>query len=151
VGDHTKTVCSTVIAEAFQNVSFPILPVIQTSAEKGYELIPRNPRLITPRDFDYSPYFEIIKYPFIQVVEQGMYRSLPWNETGLTSNTGTIFDPQQKNNLAQQSKKPILPPIFADPPDVPINSHQFSQEAVMDAILTPKPSPSSSAPTNKST
>lgn len=131
-GSHTKTVCSTVIAEAFQSVSFPILPIVQSNEETGYELLHRNPRLVTPRDFDYSPYFEIIKYPFIQVVEQGMYRQLPWNETGLTSNSGTIFDPKKKHPNLNNTKN--APTIFADPLDTPMNSHNFYDADVLDAI-----------------
>ncbi len=85
-GTYTKTVCSTMIAEAFGSVLFPILPMVQENDRTGIELVHRNPRLFTPRDFDYSPYFEIIKYPFIQTVEHGLYQKLPWNQEGLMSN-----------------------------------------------------------------
>ncbi|MBT4963400.1 MAG: hypothetical protein HOI53_00055 [Francisellaceae bacterium] len=79
-----KTICSTVIAEAFNSVDFPILPHVQHDSEKGLELIYRNPKLYTPKDFDYSPYFEIIKYPFVSFDDY--YRKLPWNKEGLISN-----------------------------------------------------------------
>lgn len=79
----TRTVCSTMIAEAFSSIHFPILPHIKKSEETGFELFQRNPRLYTPRDFDYSPYFEIIKFPFISVDEQPAYRKLPWNKEGV--------------------------------------------------------------------
>lgn len=85
-GATTKTVCSTVIAEAFNSVDFPILPHIQQDEQKGIELIYRNPKLYTPKDFDYSPYFEIIKYPFVSFDDY--YRKLPWNKDGLISNDG---------------------------------------------------------------
>lgn len=84
-GENTRTACSTMIAEAFNSVEFPILPLVQEHATKGIELITRNPKLYTPRDFDYSPYFEIIKYPFIQHTDYAMYRRLPWNRDGLVS------------------------------------------------------------------
>ena len=103
-GSYTKTVCSTVIAEAFTTVSFPILPAIKkTHTEDGkddVELVHRNPRLFAPRDFDYSPYFEIIKYPFIQVVEKGLYRQLPWSKEGLISNDSEMINP---NSLPRQN------------------------------------------------
>lgn len=79
----TRTVCSTMIAEAFTSVHFPILPHIKKSEETGIELFHRNPRLYTPRDFDYSPYFEIIKYPFVGFDDQPAYRKLPWNKEGV--------------------------------------------------------------------
>lgn len=78
-----RTVCSTMIAEAFSSVHFPILPHLRKHEETGIEMLQRNPRLYTPRDFDYSPYFEIIKYPFISVDEQPAYRKLPWNKEGV--------------------------------------------------------------------
>jgi len=79
----TRTVCSTMIAEAFSSVHFPILPHIKKNKDTGIELFQRNPRLYTPRDFDYSPYFEIIKYPFVGLDDQPSYRRLPWNKEGV--------------------------------------------------------------------
>lgn len=78
--ESTRTVCSTMIAEAFTSVHFPILPHLRKNEDTGIELFHRNPRLYTPRDFDYSPYFEIIKYPFLGFDEQPAYRKLPWNK-----------------------------------------------------------------------
>jgi hypothetical protein len=39
-----------------------------------------NPRLYTPKDFDDSPYFDIIKHPFIGEGDVADYRKLPWNQ-----------------------------------------------------------------------
>lgn len=79
----TRTVCSTIIAEAFAAVRFPILPHIKKSNATGIELYHRNPRLYTPSDFDYSPYFEIIKYPFVAFDNEAPYKKLPWNKQDL--------------------------------------------------------------------
>lgn len=84
-GENTKTVCSSMIAEAFDSVEFPILPLVKKHDIKGIELIIRNPKLYSPRDFDYSPYFEIIKYPFVEFADYAVYRKLPWNREGLIS------------------------------------------------------------------
>jgi hypothetical protein len=78
-----RTVCSTMIAEAFNSVHFPILPHVKRNNETGIEMFRRNPRLYTPSDFDYSPYFEIIKYPFVGIDDQPGYRKLPWNKEGV--------------------------------------------------------------------
>lgn len=79
-GGSMRTICSSVLAEAFQSVKFPILPLLRAHSQKGVQLFVRNPRLFTPRDFDYSPYFDIIKYPFVTLTEHGLYRQLPWTD-----------------------------------------------------------------------
>ena len=76
----TKTVCSTLIAEAFAHIQFPILPLVKRNQEDKVTLYRRNPRLCTPSDFDYSPYFEIIKYPFLDFQQYSDYRLLPWTK-----------------------------------------------------------------------
>jgi hypothetical protein len=80
IGTPTKEICSSMLAEAFASVQFPILPVVRTSHKGELVLHQRNPRLFTPSDFDYSPYFEIIKYPFFELAEHIPYRNLPWDE-----------------------------------------------------------------------
>lgn len=61
-GIRTKESCSSLLAEAFQSVNFPILPILRGEG-KNARYDKKNPRLYSPRDFDYSPYFDIIKYP----------------------------------------------------------------------------------------
>ncbi len=80
-GRPEKTVCSTMIAEAFGNVSFPILPLIKQTEEGETRLFRRNPKFCTPSDFDYSPYFEVIKYPFMDFYHEAHYL-LPWKGIG---------------------------------------------------------------------
>lgn len=81
-GDPESGVCSSLIAEAFSSVQFPVLPFVEQHGENGgVEFIPRNPYLFTPKDFDYSPYFEIIKYPLFSPEEPlPYYRRLPWTK-----------------------------------------------------------------------
>ncbi len=81
-GRPTRTVCSTMIAEAFAYIQFPVLPLVRQVNENEVQLFRRNPKLCTPKDFDYSPYFEIIKYPFIDCCDYGTYRLLPWHGSG---------------------------------------------------------------------
>jgi Permuted papain-like amidase enzyme, YaeF/YiiX, C92 family len=67
--DPTRAICSTLIAEAFQSVHYPILPEVsfENSGEPGcndcyHEVMHiRHYSLFTPRDFDISPYFEVVK------------------------------------------------------------------------------------------
>lgn len=81
-GRPTRTVCSTMIAEAFGFVQFPILPLVKRFDDDKVQMFRRNPKLCTPRDFDYSPYFEIIKYPFVDFRYEEDYHLLPWHGTG---------------------------------------------------------------------
>jgi len=84
-GQVTRRICSSLIAEAFRSVHFPILPLVKRDAHNQLKFIPRNPRLFTPNDFDYSPYFDIIKYPFLGPAEYAVYRNLPWDKNGFHS------------------------------------------------------------------
>ena len=96
-GEQSKTVCSTMIAEAFASVHFPILPVVHRAADGGLKLYKRNPRLYTPSDFDYSPYFEIIKYPLLGGDDLALYRQLPWDQEGVVCNAhGDCYIPPSK-------------------------------------------------------
>ena len=76
-GELARTICSTLIARAFASVQYPILPTLHRAPEGGVVFHRRNTRLITPRDFDHSPYFEIIKYPFFGD-DVTRYRQLNW-------------------------------------------------------------------------
>jgi hypothetical protein len=79
-GEPTKAICSTLIAQAFQAVGYPILPQVtrrrNDSSRSEQEIYAsRHPSLYTPRDFDISPYFQVVK----PAIEQGFdYRRLTW-------------------------------------------------------------------------
>jgi hypothetical protein len=68
-GNPTRAICSTLIAQAFQSVQYPILPRIETVRSDDPDcddcsreiLHVRHHSLFVPRDFDVSPYFDIIK------------------------------------------------------------------------------------------
>ncbi len=65
------------IADAFQSIQFPILPLVAIDKKQHIELIERNPRLFTPSDFDLSPYFYVIKYPIFDLKGMNL-KDLPW-------------------------------------------------------------------------
>lgn len=89
VGLPTRTVCSTMIAAAFASVHFPILPVIHREENGSLKLYKRNTKLFVPRDFDTSPYFEIIKYPLLGLDDIAVYRQLPWDTEGVICDNET--------------------------------------------------------------
>ena len=68
----TRAICSTLIAQAFQSIHYPILPVVEVTEDAKAPgrihqhvvreiLHVRNSALYVPRDFDISPYFTIVK------------------------------------------------------------------------------------------
>jgi hypothetical protein len=72
-GSPTRAICSTLIAQAFQTINYPILPPIEDAAsgqagtarvglDGSHEVAHiRHYSLFTPRDFDISPYFMVVK------------------------------------------------------------------------------------------
>ena len=82
-GEPTKAICSTLLAQAFESVRYPILPEVELDdgdtaggqrARKEILHI-RHHSLYAPRDFDVSPFFAIVK----PRIEQGFeFRELEW-------------------------------------------------------------------------
>ena len=89
-GDPTRAICSSLIAEAYGQIRYPILPEItrapgRASAQSSYlrrEILHiRHHSLYTPRDFDLSPYFRIVK----PTLEYGFdYRAVTWDDKAST-------------------------------------------------------------------
>ncbi|SIS52067.1 Permuted papain-like amidase enzyme, YaeF/YiiX, C92 family [Roseivivax lentus] len=74
-GDPTRAICSSLIAQAFQSVQYPILPRIETLAgtHAAREILHiRHHSLFAPRDFDISPFFEIVKPHLAQGFDPGL-------------------------------------------------------------------------------
>lgn len=82
-GDPTQAICSSLIAQAFHFIRYPILPenvVLKQADPAGRDcyremLHIRHHSLFTPKDFDVSPYFQIIK-PTLS--EDFDFHNLPW-------------------------------------------------------------------------
>ncbi len=106
-GDPESSICSSRIADAFTQVQFPILPFIQPEADHVKEIYHRNPHLYTPKDFDYSPYFSIIKYPVFNPEEPlPYYRRLPWTKSGfLHQDHGVLAAPKEHKKPFKLFKK----------------------------------------------
>ena len=80
-GDPTRAICSTLIAQAFAAIRYPVLPRIErrgySRARRREILHIRHHSLYAPCDFDLSPYFQIVK-PSIDVAFD--HRQLLWAE-----------------------------------------------------------------------
>jgi hypothetical protein len=84
-GDPTRAICSSLIAQAFDSVGYPILPEItkapgRAHAESRYArrdiMHIRHHSLFAPRDFDLSPYFEIVKPTLVHGFD---YKKINWS------------------------------------------------------------------------
>lgn len=82
-GDPTRAICSTLIAQAFQSIRYPILPITSVQNDDRPDcpacvseiLSVRHHSLFAPRDFDVSPYFEVVK----PTIEAGFdFHMLKW-------------------------------------------------------------------------
>lgn len=85
-GDPTRAICSTLIAEAFESIGYPVLPTVEYRPAPTRDcpgclaevLHIRHHSLYTPRDFDVSPFFQIVK----PQIEDGFdFRALQWDRT----------------------------------------------------------------------
>jgi hypothetical protein len=77
-GNPTRIICSALIAQAFEVVRYPILPKItrlESAAARREVLQIRDSSLYAPRDFDISPYFQIVKPT---LVENFNYKCMDW-------------------------------------------------------------------------
>ena len=82
-GDPTRAICSTLIAQAFQAIRYPVLPLVAyrpaaTPGDVDEVLRIRHHSLYAPRDFDVSPYFRIVK-PSLEGSFD--FRALTWDSS----------------------------------------------------------------------
>lgn len=92
-GDPSRAICSTLIAQAFQSIRYPILPIIEQQDADSPQcpgcvkevMHIRHHSLFAPRDFDISPYFQVIK---VGLDVDFDYRVLPWAEAGSAGDSG---------------------------------------------------------------
>jgi len=82
-GDPTRIICSALIAQAFESVRYPILPrVTQIESRQARRdiLEIRHSSLYAPRDFDISPYFEVVKPTILCGFD---YKAMHWADLPL--------------------------------------------------------------------
>ena len=79
-GHPTRIICSALIAQAFGSVRYPILPKITRLESKSARreiLEIRHSSLYAPRDFDISPYFEVVKPTLVTGFD---YKAMQWSD-----------------------------------------------------------------------
>jgi hypothetical protein len=89
-GDPTRAICSRLIAQAFQSIRYPTLPNITVREANRIDcpgcvdeiLRIRHHSLFVPRDFDVSPYFQLIKP---SIAADFDFSALSWEDPPLAS------------------------------------------------------------------
>lgn len=82
-GDPTQAICSTLVARAFETVHYPILPMAAPDGSAHVDcpdcvaavFHARDSSLLVPRDFDVSPYFQVVKPSLVGGFD---YKALIW-------------------------------------------------------------------------
>jgi hypothetical protein len=95
-GHPTRIICSALIAQSFECVRYPILPKItkvQNESARREILEIRHSSLYAPRDFDISPYFEVVKPTIINGFD---YRSMQWSDLTPCGGAEAPVAPAQK-------------------------------------------------------
>jgi len=85
-GHPTRIICSALIAQAFDTVRYPILPKItrlESEAARQEILEIRHSSLYAPRDFDISPYFEVVKPTLVHGFD---YKAIAWADQPTAEN-----------------------------------------------------------------
>jgi len=86
--DPTRAICSSMIAQAFQLLGYPILPE-HGPADGPHVLVKRHYTHFVPRDFDLSPYFRVVKPTLVLGFD---YRKLIWRESADQTARGPEID-----------------------------------------------------------
>lgn len=110
-GAHSRLASSELIAEAFGFIQFPIMPLVKKTGANGAQLFRRTPKLCLPSDIDVSPYFDVVKYPFIDFANYNGHNLLPWKGSGVLSG--------EENNLhlshnSDENKLRVVKPSSGD-------------------------------------
>ena len=93
-GDPSRLICSALIAEAFRAVQYPILPKITlTRSRQAIEQILeiRHSSLYCPRDFDISPYFNVVKPTIVKGFD---YKMLQWVDSQMANEMQITLAPR---------------------------------------------------------
>jgi hypothetical protein len=99
-GHPTRIICSALIAQAFSVVRYPILPkvtLLESEAARQEILEIRHSSLYAPRDFDISPYFDVVK----PTVRNGFdYRAVAWVDLAESASLVPEAEPAEELSAA---------------------------------------------------
>jgi hypothetical protein len=78
-GSLLRQVAGTPVGDAFAFVQFPVLPLVKSRRGDTSRLYSRQPGIYFAADFDHSPYMDVIKYPFVDQIDNSHVRLQPWH------------------------------------------------------------------------
>jgi hypothetical protein len=98
--DASRIICSSLIAQAFDAVRYPVLPKItyvesQSERHKIAEI--RHSSLYAPRDFDLSPYFMVVKPTLVRSFN---YKEMQWADRLQVRTEQAILAPELERATA---------------------------------------------------
>ena len=76
-------------------IQFPVHPLVKEPGDPGTRLLRLQPRVFHAADFDHSPYFDVIKAPYLLDKVPSGFGALPWK-----GNAGALAPEQRKRHLS---------------------------------------------------
>lgn len=125
-----EVICSTLLARAFGSVGYPVLPKVTVDEIKAQSTFWRrllgredagfralyqeeDPAFITPRDFDLSPYFDIVKINYL-IEPRFDYRQIRWAQEA-----PTLSVPELQVEPARAAAPAPIAPTSGNAPSAP--------------------------------
>src|SRR5690554_75562 len=101
-GSLLRQITGTPVGEAFSFIQFPVLPLVKQKHDGASQLYSRQPGIYFAADFDHSPYFDVIKYPFIDQLDNPRVRLQPWSgQHDALSGTAKKEDNKPQGNVVR--------------------------------------------------
>jgi hypothetical protein len=115
-GEATEVICTTMLARAFAGVGYPIVPRVTLdeieNPQRWFDRLRRrdntrmvralyekeDPALITPRDFDLSPYFDVIKFNHLANGKFD-YRRIEWASTDVPAPPAAVSSTETSEDV----------------------------------------------------
>ncbi len=102
-GNLLRGLTGSVAGEAYSFIQYPVLPLVKRHEDGHLRLYRPQPRAWFAADFDHSPYFDVIKYPFLHSDESRHARLLPWQGNPRIAHLGDEFRGGDTAPAAQQA------------------------------------------------
>ncbi|SOC20945.1 hypothetical protein SAMN05877962_11767 [Alloalcanivorax xenomutans] len=90
-----RTLSGSLVGEAFAFIQFPVYPLVKRPEDDGSRLLRLQPRLFHAADFDHSPYFDVIKAPYLLDQVPAGFQAIPWK-----GNAGAMASEQRASHLS---------------------------------------------------
>ena len=93
--DLLRAITGTTVGEAFAFIQFPVHPLVKETGDSASRLLRLQPRVFQAADFDHSPYFDILKAPYLLDAVPTGFGAVPWK-----GNAGALTPEQRRSHLS---------------------------------------------------